>query len=161
LVEVEAKIFDPHLEQRLTWKSHIQAKRKKLDIKFRQMHWLLRRTSTLYLNNKLLLYKAILKLIWSNGVQLWGCAKSSRLKIIQGFHSKLLRHMVNAPWYVSNELLHNDLHIPSIIDEIRHVAIRYHTKTRDHANHLTERLYRDGPVIRRLRRTWPEDVVHH
>jgi len=46
-------------------------RRRQLDIKFGQMHWLLGLTSKLSLNNKLLLYKVALKPIWSYGVQLW------------------------------------------------------------------------------------------
>jgi len=100
------------------------------------MLWLLGRNSELSLNNKLLLYTAVLKPIWSYGVQLWGCAKSTRLKLIQRFQSKFLRTTVNAPRYVSNRLLHSDLHIPSITDEIQRVATNYSDKTHSHANDL-------------------------
>jgi len=121
-VTTEVKYLGPHLDQRLTWNTHIQAKRRQLSIKFRQLHWLLGRNSKLSLNNKLLLYKVVFKRIWSYGVQLWGCAKPTRLQIIQPFQSKFLRNIVNAPWYVNNQLLHTDLHIPSITDEIQRIA---------------------------------------
>jgi len=74
-VASEIKYLGLHLDQRLTWQTHIRAKRRQLDIKFKQMLWLLGRNSILSLNNKLLLYKVVLKPIWSYGVQLWGCAK--------------------------------------------------------------------------------------
>jgi len=151
-VTTEVKYLGLHLDQRLTWHTHIQTKRRQLDTKFRQMHWLLGRNPKLSLSNKLLLYKVVLKPIWSYGVQLWGCAKPIRLKIIQHFQSKVLRSIVDAPWYVSNKLLHNDLHIPSITDKIRRVATKYN-KTHNHANDLTEHLYISGPIDRRLHRT--------
>ena len=160
-VATEVKYLGLHLDQRLTWTSHILPKRRQLDIKFRTMHWLLGRKSKLSLNNKILLYKVVLKPIWSYGVQLWGCAKPTRLKLIQRFQSTLLRSIVNAPWYVSNELLHNDLHIPSITDEIQRAATRYNKTTHNHANDLIEHLYNNGPIDRRLCRTWPEDLVQH
>jgi hypothetical protein len=69
--------------------------------------------------------------------------------------------MVNAPWYVSNQLLHNDLHIPNITEEIRRVAIKHNDKSHNHANDLIEQLYNNGPTDRRLRRTWPADRVLH
>jgi len=81
-VTTEVKYLGLHLDQPLTWNTHVQAKRRQLDIKFRQLHWLLGRNSKLSLNNKLLLYKVIFKPIWSYGLQLWGCAKPTRLKII-------------------------------------------------------------------------------
>ena len=125
------------------------------------MLWLLGRNSELSLYNKLLLYKVVLKPIWLYGVQLWGCAKPTRLKTIQGFQLKLLRTIVNAPWYFSNQLLHNDLHIPSITEEIWRVAIKYNDKSQNHANDLVEHLYNNRPTGRRLCRTWPADLVLH
>ena len=59
-----------------------------------------------YSKNKLLLYKAILKPIWTYGVQFWGCSKPSNTKIIQRIQSKILRMVFNAPRYVSNKTLH-------------------------------------------------------
>jgi hypothetical protein len=49
-----------HLDRRLTRAKHIKAKRKQLNLKAKQMHWLLGR-STLSAESKLLLYKAELK----------------------------------------------------------------------------------------------------
>ena len=150
-----------HLDYRLTWQTHIRTKRRQLDIKFRQMLWLPGRNSKLSLNNKLLLYKVVLKPIWSYGVQLWGCAKPARLKLIQRFQSKLLRTTVNAPWYVSSRLLHNYLHIPSTTEEIRRVVTKYSDKTHNHANDPIEHSCNNGPTDRRLCRTWPADLVQH
>jgi len=79
--------------------------------------------------------------------------------MIQRFQSKILRTVVNAPWYVSNRLLHNDLHIPSITDEIQRVVTKHNDKTHSHASDLIEHLYNNGPTDSRLRRTWPADLV--
>jgi hypothetical protein len=43
---------------------HIETKRKQLNLKAKQMHWILGR-STLSTESKLLLYKAVLKPIWT------------------------------------------------------------------------------------------------
>jgi len=69
-VAAEGKYLGLRLDQLLTWQTHIRAKRRQLDIKFRQMLWLLGRNSKLSLNNKLFLYKGVLKTFWSYGVQL-------------------------------------------------------------------------------------------
>jgi hypothetical protein len=57
-----------------------------------------------------------------------------------------LRSIVNAPWYVSNELLHNDLHIVSVTDEIQRVATKYNSKTHNHADDRIEHLYNNGLI---------------
>ena len=74
-----------HLDKRLTWRSHIWAKRKQLCLKMRSMYWLIEKKSQLSAKNKILLYKTILKPIWTYGIQLWGTAKISNIQIIQRF----------------------------------------------------------------------------
>jgi hypothetical protein len=61
------------------------------------MQWLLGRKSKLSTTNKLLLYKTILKPIWTYGIQLWGTASTSNIEILEKFQSKVLRIIVNAP----------------------------------------------------------------
>jgi hypothetical protein len=83
------------------------------------MNWLIGKCSQLSLENKVLLYKAILKPIWTYSIELWGCAKPSKTKILQTFQSKTLRDITGAPWYVSNKTIHEDLNIPLITDVIK------------------------------------------
>jgi len=68
----DMKYLGIHLDRTLTWHKHISAKRKQLDLKLRKLYWITGRKSLLSLDNKLLIYKAILKPIWTYGVQLWG-----------------------------------------------------------------------------------------
>jgi len=84
-VRNEVKYLGLILDKKLTWRSHI------INLKLRQMNSLIGRKSKPTTENKLLIYKAILKPIWSYGVQLWGCAKPSNTKIIQRVQSKILR----------------------------------------------------------------------
>jgi len=56
------------------------------------MYWLLDSKSSI--ENKLLLYKPILKPIWAYGVQLWGTASNSNVEMLQRFQNKYL--IVNA-----------------------------------------------------------------
>jgi len=57
----DAKYFGLHLDRRLNWKKHIFTKREKLGIQLSKMYWLLGSKSQLSIENKLLLYEAILK----------------------------------------------------------------------------------------------------
>ena len=87
----------------MTWKEHIAKKRKEMDIKFlKKMYWFLGKKSSLSLENKLPLYKAIIKPIWTYGIELWGCSSKSNVNTIQRFQSKTLRLIADAPRYVSN-----------------------------------------------------------
>jgi len=114
------------------------------------MYWLLVRRSKLSLENKLLLYKCVLKPVWTYGIKLWDCAKPSHTQIIQRLQSKILRSITNAPWYVSNFTLHNDLHIPFVTTEISRLSFLYRQRLAGHHNALITALTTPPTIVRRL-----------
>lgn len=66
----DAKYLGMHLDRRLTWRKHVFTKRKQLGLKLTKLYWIIGRKSRLTLDNKLLIYKVILKPIWTYGIQL-------------------------------------------------------------------------------------------
>jgi hypothetical protein len=100
--EDHVKYLGLHLDRRLTWHKHIFAKRKQLGITLTNMYWLLGHKSKLSTSNKLLIYKTILKPIWTFGIHLWGTASTSNIEILEHFQSKALRMIVDSPWYMLN-----------------------------------------------------------
>jgi hypothetical protein len=78
-----AKYLGIYLDRRLTWRTHIFAKRKQLGMKSQQMYWILGRKSELSIENTLLIYKTILKPIWTYGIPLWGTAINSNIEILK------------------------------------------------------------------------------
>jgi len=57
----------------------------KLAIQLSKIYWLLGSKLQLPIESELLLYKAILKSIWTWGVQLWSTAANSNMEIIQRY----------------------------------------------------------------------------
>lgn len=159
-VQTETKYLGLHLDQKLTWRKHIKTKRQQLNLRLREMSWLLGPKSKLSIKNKLLLNKCIIKPIWTYGIQLWGCTKPSNTKIIQRIQSKVLRIIVNAPWYVSNLTLHNDMQIPFVKEEIHRLSIVCQQSMLGHNNRLVADNSNPPNVRRRLRRQWPSDLPH-
>jgi hypothetical protein len=123
----------------------------------REILWLLGPKSKLSIENKLLLYKCIIKPIWTYGIQLWGCTKPSNAKIIKRFQSKVLRLKVNAPFYVSNLTLHKDLQIPFVKEEIHRLSA-YQQRVLGHNNRVGAEISNPPNLRRRLRRQWPSDL---
>jgi uncharacterized protein YeeX (DUF496 family) len=143
------------LDAKLRWKEHIKKKRDELNIKFRKMYWLLGRNSELSVHNKLTLYKQIIRPVWSYGIQLWGCANESNIQVIQSYQNKVLKCIVNAPWYVRNSDLHCDLGIETVTDIIANFAKSHEKRLQDHINIEASRLLNVNNITRRLKRKKP------
>jgi len=87
-VQIKVKYLSLQLDQMLTRRTQITAKKTQINHKLRQMHWLIGRKSKLMTENKLLLYKAILKPIWTYGIQLCCSSKPSNTNSYNAFSSK-------------------------------------------------------------------------
>ena len=83
--ENKDKYLGMTLDTKLRWKEHVKKKKEKLNIKFQQYKWLIGKHSNLSLYSKTLIYNQIIKPTWQYGIQLWGCAKDSNIRIIQTF----------------------------------------------------------------------------
>jgi hypothetical protein len=123
-----------------------------------KMYWLLGRKSKLSTNNKLLIYKAILKPICTYGIQLWGTTSNSNIEILEPFQSKVLRLIMNAPWNVTNSVIRKDLRIPTVKEEISRFSSHYDVRISVHPSEFIASLT-EPPIHRRLRRYWPHDLL--
>jgi hypothetical protein len=105
------------------------------------------------LTDKLLIYKTLLKPIWTYGLAIWGCAASSSIAIIQRYQAMILRQITSAPWYVTNHTLHKDLRIPQIQTLLQELIDTYRSAQQSHPNPLMA-LILTQPDSRRLQRRW-------
>jgi hypothetical protein len=128
----ELKHLGIHLDRRLTWRKHITTKRKQLDLKLRNLYWIIGRKSQLSLENKLLVYKVIFKPVWTYGIQLWGTASNSDLEILERFQSKVLRIITDAPWYMPSTIIKRDLQITTVKQEAQKYSADYRKRLDAH-----------------------------
>jgi len=128
-----------------------------MDVRHKELYWLPGRKSHLSVDNKLMLYKSIIAPIWIYCIELWGCACKSNIAVIQRYQSKILRAIVDAPWYITNDMIHRYLGIPTVQEAIHERSIKHRTNFESHFNPLLQPLPRDN-VIRRLKRRWPTDM---
>ncbi|KAL4096493.1 hypothetical protein QTP88_021438 [Uroleucon formosanum] len=128
------------LDKRMTWAHHIKEKIVKLNLRLRLLKSLIFNNKYTHINTKLLIYKSLLKPIWTYGLQLWGNAKKSNLNKIQTFQNKALRNLLNAPPYVSNHSIRSDLKIPLVHDEAKSYYKRFHLRLPSHPNLLARDL---------------------
>jgi hypothetical protein len=155
----EVKYLGLHLDKRLTWQTQIKAKRRQLELKIRNMDCLISKKLQLCLENKITIYKAIIKPVWTYGIELWGCSKPSNINILQTFQSKTLRKLANALWYILTITLHNDLRIPYVTEVIKTYAKNHKNRTAQNNNQLIRDLFNQPEIGRRLNKMWPEDLI--
>jgi hypothetical protein len=106
----------------------------------RKMYWLLGRRSELSMHNKLVLYKQVVWPVWTSGVQLWGCARKSNIDTTQRYQNKVLRCLVNAPWYARNSNIHRDLGVETVTSIIARHALSHENRPQHHVNVEASRL---------------------
>jgi hypothetical protein len=134
------KYLGLHLDRRLTWKEHIKAKRQELNLRYRDLHWLMGRNSKLSIDNKLLIYKATLKPVWMYGIQLWGSASNSNISMLQRMQNIILRNIASVAWYVTNSEIHKHLEMNTVKEEILSTTSKYKSRLRNHPNELATQL---------------------
>jgi hypothetical protein len=148
---VHSSCVQSPVDRRRTRRRHVLAKRKQLGMALTRVYWLLGHKPKLSTSNKLPIYNAILKSIWTFGIQLWGMASTSNIKILEHFQSKVLRPIVDAPLYVPNTVIRMDLQTPTVKEEIPHYSSQYSARLSVHPNDLVANLMAQ-PDNKRLRR---------
>ena len=143
------KYLGLYVDKRLTWNPHTWLKRKQVYACYWMLIRLLEAKSHLTLSNKL-------KPTWTYELKLRGSTEPSNLSHIQTLISKILRKIANAPFYVYNLSLYNDLWVPFIKELAKQRYNRFHSFLKYHPNPLAHHLFtRTLPVrsnpIRRLK----------
>ena len=123
------------------------------------MHWLTSRKSKLSIENKLKIYKTIIKPIWTYGISLWGTAAMRHINKIEIIQAKILRTVVNAQWYVRNDDIRRDLGIPTVKEEISRYSEKQKSRIATHPNRLAAETYKTVNMNRRLKRKHPADLT--
>ena len=122
------------------------------------MYWLTSRNSKLSIEDKLKIYKTIIKPIWTHGIPLWGTTAMSHINKLESLQSKVLKTIVNNPLYVRNEDIRKDLKILSVKEEISRYAEKWKERTPIHPNQLAAEASKTL-IERRLKRKHPTDLT--
>ncbi|KAL7307774.1 hypothetical protein TKK_0000445 [Trichogramma kaykai] len=114
---------------------------------------MLGRKSAMTLDNKLLLYKSLLKPMWTYAIQDCGAACKSSIDVNERFQSKTVRMLIDAPSYVTNEAIQRDLNLPSVREETQMSNEKYKCRLESHPNILTATLRNPDFRNSRLKKT--------
>ena len=154
-----AKYLGLNLDTKLKWKEHIKIKRDECKYKISRLGWLIGRRSKLNIDNKLLLYKQIIRLTWAYGAQIWGCAAPTHLNVIQRVQNSVLRSIVKAMRYERNSDIHRDLGMETVPQYINKLAQNYEARLHAHSNVEAISLLDNSNELRRLKRRKPWELA--
>jgi hypothetical protein len=107
------------LDTQLTWAAHTNQVGKKAAEKLGMLGPLLNRRSSLSIRNAVLLYKQLICPMVDYACPIWRSTAGSHVQKLQVLQSKCLHIANNAPWYVGNRQIHEDLGIPLFANHIR------------------------------------------
>ncbi|GFX50269.1 RNA-directed DNA polymerase from mobile element jockey [Trichonephila clavipes] len=113
-------------DKTLTWKPHILYARDKFRIALKKLYPLICRNSNMYLNNKVLLYTAVLRPILSYGCPIWGYAANTNIKILEVAQNSIIRCIVRACRYNSNKNIYRAIKIPPFKKHIQDLAKNFY-----------------------------------
>jgi hypothetical protein len=126
-----ARYLGVTFDTQLTWSAHINQVGKKAAQRLGVLGPLLNRRSGLSVRNCVLLYKQLIRHMVYYTCPIWRSAARSHVRKLQVLQSKCLRIANNAPWYVSNWQIHEDLGIPFFADHIRALTECFDSKLVD------------------------------
>lgn len=121
------------LDRNLTFKQHTDNVSKKTKQIRGYLYPLLNPKNKLDINNKRKIYLMTIRPIMTYAAPTFGQA-TNQIRKRQTIQNKSLRLITGAPWYMSNEQLHNELKIPTIDEYIKKLTRNLYEKMENHNN---------------------------
>jgi hypothetical protein len=89
----------------------------------------------------------------------YGDAQDRAALLLYRFQNKVLKNIVDAPWYVRNADLPRDLKMEMVTAEIRWFARKHEERLLHHDNVEAIQLVESSELLQRLKRTKPFELV--
>jgi hypothetical protein len=94
--------------------------------------------------------------LWYSTLRLY---QPKNRNIIQRFQNRVIRGIVDAPWYIRNDSLHKDQDMETVDSVIRKYAQSHEQRLHRHINVEALQLLNNGGLVKRLKRTKPFELV--
>lgn len=155
--EQAVKYLGVYLDTRLTWSEHINHKLNQGYARLGQLYPLINKNTPLKRECTLLLYKSLLRSLVTFACPIWSATSATNIKKIQTFQNKILRMAVNAPWFVRNQQIHDELGIDTIEQFIKKSTKKFLNNMKECSSVQYHQLGRRN-IHRRLKRRLPQDL---
>lgn len=116
------------LDKKLIFAPHVLYTTGKTQKFIRILYPLINRKSLMHTSNKLLLYTSVLRPILTYGCPVWGKCAPKHLKKIQIVQNKILKIIMNLPYFHRTSSLHTTVNIPYIEQFINKISHTFYSK---------------------------------
>ncbi|GBO43055.1 RNA-directed DNA polymerase from mobile element jockey [Araneus ventricosus] len=136
----DTKYLGITLDSRLTYEKHINNIFKQTRSVKARLYPLLGRNSKLSLQNKLLLYKTILRPKMTYASPVWGAAAHSHIQKLEATQNITARQIINAQWFIRNRYILKDLRLPPVLSHVKDLAKKFFHGIDNHTNQAIQEI---------------------
>ena len=135
--EHQVKYLGVILDTRLSFNEHVDHALKKGKMVLANLSSLLCSRSKMSIQNKLILYKSVVRPSVTYASSVWAHAPSpTKFYKMQTLQNKFLRCAFGAPWFVRNSQLHREANLPPLKEFLHEISLRTLVKAESHPNRL-------------------------
>lgn len=136
----KVKYLGVALDTKMKFKNHIPFVIHKMNLLIKMLYPFINRKSCLSLDNKMLIFKSIFQSAMYYAAPLWASSANCHLKKLQIAQNKVLKIILNYPFYYSTKRLHEHAKVELVINQIetltQHFSTRCSASSYSHINEL-------------------------
>lgn len=123
--ETEVKYLGIFFDKKRLFKAHIDYVISKVNKLVKILYPIINRKSKLSTDNKLLLYKAVFRPIMTYGCPVFHDIAKIHLNKLQVMQNKILKIILDKPWYTSTDYIHNISKVPRLQEFIQKINDKF------------------------------------
>ncbi|KAJ4428736.1 hypothetical protein ANN_25729 [Periplaneta americana] len=147
------------LDTKLTRNAHITRIVTLTSSRIRKLYPLVNRRSQIGLDCSMLLYTSLVRPLLTYAAPVWGTANKTHMHRLQVLQNKFLRTATNAPWFVRNQQLHQELGILPLEQYIHSMSKSFFNKLPGVPGAVTYNIGARSCQPSRLKRKLPQDIL--
>jgi retron-type reverse transcriptase len=134
--KTEARYLGITFDNHLRFNAQLEHAKIRAQMVLGQLNSLVNRRSKMSIQNKVTIYRTIVRPAMMYGSAVWGNVCNTQLHKLQVVQNKFLRAAFKAPWFVRNTQLHREAKLPTIREFLHDAARKFFENAAVHPNPL-------------------------
>ncbi|KFM67824.1 putative RNA-directed DNA polymerase from transposon BS, partial [Stegodyphus mimosarum] len=154
------KYLGVYIDKNLNFKEHISYILNKANAAFYSIYPIIGKKSKLNIKIKKMLYISLIRPIMFYACPAWSIANKTERKKLDVLQNKILRSIVNAPWFVRNSQIHNDMKILPMQSQILCTAHKFFENMKNSEYIALQEIVNYDPLIEQTVKR-PRTIYHN